>query len=325
MIDLQEYRNEFEKFSQNQTFSQGPDNLNAPIRYIMGIPGKRIRPVLCLMATRFFGGDLSETLPIAYAVELFHNFSLVHDDIMDEAPLRRGFETVHLKYGLNSGILSGDAMQIYVYDYILNAGFSMEVTQSLLRTFTKTAIEVCEGQQMDIDFEKEDDVTEKAYLEMIDKKTAALLWASLSMGSIPFVEKEKADTLGKFGRNLGMAFQLRDDYLDTFGSSEHIGKQVGGDIIQGKKTLLYIWTLSQLEPAESSWLKKIYSENALPDDQKVQQVKDLFIKYGADKEILARIAAFERQSEENLLELEREGFDTRGFSQLSDYLMNRVS
>ena len=216
-----------------------PKNLYEPINYILHLGGKRMRPVLTLMATEVFDVDCCTALPAATAVEVFHNFSLVHDDIMDDAPLRRGNETVHEKWNINTGILSGDAMLILAYQHFEE--YEPYVFRALAKLFSKTALQVCEGQQYDVDFETRDDVTISEYLKMIEYKTAVLVGAAMKMGAI--VAKttvENANSIYDFGLNLGIAFQLQDDYLDAFGNPETFGKQVGGDIIENKKTYLYL-------------------------------------------------------------------------------------
>ena len=211
-----------------------PANLYEPIVYILSIGGKKMRPVLTLLTADIFGADFKEALPAAIAVEVFHNFSLVHDDIMDDAPLRRGNETVHEKWNINTGILSGDAMLILAYQFFEQ--YEPEVFKALAKLFSKTALEVCEGQQWDVDFETRDDVTIPEYLNMIKFKTAVLVAAAMKMGAIiAHTSEENCKNIYDFGLNLGIAFQIQDDYLDAFGNPETFGKQPGGDIIENKK------------------------------------------------------------------------------------------
>ena len=195
-----------------------PKNLYEPISYILSLGGKRMRPVLTLMATEVFNVDCEQAIPAATAVEVFHNFSLIHDDIMDDAPLRRGNQTVHEKWDLNTGILSGDAMLILAYQYFEE--YEPSIFRKLAKLFSKTALEVCEGQQYDVDFETRDDVTIPEYLKMIEYKTAVLVGAAMKMGAIVAkTSEENADLIYDFGLNLGIAFQLQDDYLDAFGEN----------------------------------------------------------------------------------------------------------
>ena len=217
------------------SIEKDPVNLYQPIQYILSLGGKRMRPVLTLMTAEIFDVDCRKALPAAIAVEMFHNFSLVHDDIMDDAPLRRGNQTVHEKWNLNTAILSGDAMLILAYQYFEE--YEPEIFRALAKLFSKTALEVCEGQQWDVDFEQRDNVTIPEYLKMIEYKTAVLVAAAMKMGGIVAqTSVENCDLIYDFGLNLGIAFQLQDDYLDAFGDPETFGKQVGGDIMENKKT-----------------------------------------------------------------------------------------
>ena len=253
--------------------------------------GKRLRPVLTLMATDIFDSDYKKALDAALAVEVFHNFSLVHDDIMDDAPLRRGQETVHEKWDVNTGILSGDAMLINAYQLFEN--YEGELFRSLAQLFSKTAIEVCEGQQYDIDFESRDDVTLPEYLKMIEYKTAVLVGAALKMGAIVAqTSKANCDRIYEFGRDLGIAFQLQDDYLDAFGDSMTFGKQIGGDIIENKKTFLYLTALEELEPAQSMQLRHLFSINPQDPSEKIDTVKQLFEESGAAEKIQEAIEQY---------------------------------
>lgn len=325
MKKMELFRTEFNQYLANQSFETGPQRLYEPIRYIMSIGGKRVRPMLALLAADLFKGEIAQVLPVAYSVELFHNFSLVHDDIMDEAPLRRGKEAVHKKFGRDAGILSGDVMLVYVYQYIMNSQFPMAIKHQQIATFNAAAIEVCEGQQLDMDFEQMEEVPMDLYLDMIDKKTAALLWASLKMGALPFAKPEEAEMLGQFGRFLGLAFQLRDDYLDTFGRTEETGKQEGGDILQHKKTILYIYALQRLGPAEKVLLLAIYNGKPMADAQKIERVRELIRSVDGDKACLQLIADYEAKADAIIAQLQGLGYDTELMSNLTDELMNRVS
>ena len=257
-----------------------PRNLYNPINYILADGGKRMRPTLTLMAAEIFDADYKKALPAALAVEVFHNFSLVHDDIMDDAPLRRGKETVHEKWDINTGILSGDAMLILAYQYFEQ--YEPHVFRDLAKLFSKTALEVCEGQQYDVDFETRTDVTIAEYLTMIEYKTAVLVAAAMKMGAILAETSEKnADLIYDFGLNLGIAFQLQDDYLDAFGDPETFGKQVGGDIIENKKTYLYLKAIEFANAPEKEQLLQLFSIQPSENDEKIAAVKNLFIETGA--------------------------------------------
>lgn len=265
----------------NTTLQKEPKNLYDPVNYILSLGGKRIRPVLTLMAAEVFNADCREALPAAVAVEIFHNFSLVHDDIMDDAPLRRGNQTVHEKWDTNTAILSGDAMLILAYQYFEQ--YEPATFQALAKLFSKTALEVCEGQQWDVDFETRNDVTEPEYLKMIEYKTAVLVGAAMKMGGIVAkTSEENCNLIYDFGRYLGIAFQLQDDYLDAFGDPLTFGKQVGGDIIENKKTFLYLKALKQANAEERDRLLQWFAIQPENPEGKIEEVKNIFTASGAD-------------------------------------------
>jgi len=262
------------------TFQKEPNNLYEPIRYILSLGGKRLRPILTLMAAEVFDADVQKAIQAATAVEVFHNFSLIHDDIMDDAPLRRGNETVHEKWNINTGILSGDAMLILAYQFFET--YEPNVFRELAKLFSKTALEVCEGQQYDVDFETRDDVTIPEYLKMIEYKTAVLVGAAMKMGAIVSkTSEENANAIYNFGLNLGIAFQLQDDYLDAFGNPETFGKQVGGDIIENKKTYLYLKALEFSKAEEKEQLLHLFSIQPSDNSDKIDSVKQIFNQTGA--------------------------------------------
>lgn len=268
----------FESYVHNHPFEKAPRNLYEPVDYILSLGGKRVRPVLLLMGYEMFQTPVQEAFQAAMALEVFHNFSLLHDDIMDKAPLRRGKPTVHHKYGLNAGILSGDVMLVLAYQ-LLHHYHQHPAYTELLALFTRTSIQVCEGQQWDMDFEKKDEVTLEQYLRMIEYKTSVLLACALQMGAmLGGATLSDARHLYEFGRSIGLAFQIKDDLLDAFGDPEKFGKKVGGDIIQGKKTFLY---LKALEKASDDTLNRLYHSTDLPEREKVQKVKALFESTGA--------------------------------------------
>jgi geranylgeranyl diphosphate synthase type II len=277
-LDLTSYQKEFQKYLDKKKWIREPKNLYEPIDYIIQLSGKRIRPILTLMAADILSGDYKKAFPAALAVEVFHNFTLVHDDIMDDAPLRRGKKTVHEKWDLNRGILSGDAMLILAYQYFEN--YTPEIFQKLAILFSKTALEVCDGQQLDIDFETRNDVTIDEYLNMIRLKTSVLVAAALKMGAIVAESSEKnANLLYEYGLNLGLAFQLQDDYLDTFGNPETFGKQVGGDIIENKKTYLYLKAMELSSDDNKQKLAFFYNQKLEDNSIKIDEVKRIFEKY----------------------------------------------
>ena len=225
MNNIKTYQSAFVDYLETYIVEREPKNLYDPVNYILNLGGKRLRPVLTLMACDCFGCDYKKALDAALSVEVFHNFSLVHDDIMDDAPLRRGKETVHEKWDINTGILSGDVMLIMAYQLFEN--YEAETFQALAKLFSKTATEVCEGQQYDVDFETRDDVTIPEYLKMIEYKTAVLVGGAMKMGAIVAAASEDdQDAIYDFGRFLGIAFQLQDDYLDAYGDPKVFGKQV---------------------------------------------------------------------------------------------------
>ncbi|CAM1342482.1 polyprenyl synthetase family protein [Tenacibaculum amylolyticum] len=274
-MDLSKYQQSFLSYLQDQDFKREPKNLYEPIDYILQLGGKRLRPILTLIACDIFSSEYTKALPAAMAVETFHNFTLVHDDIMDDAPLRRGKETVHEKWDINTGILSGDAMLILAYQYFEN--YKPEVFQKLAKLFSKTALEVCDGQQLDVDFETRNDVTINEYIHMITLKTSVLVGAALKMGAIVAeVEESQADLLYDFGLNLGIAFQLQDDYLDTFGNPETFGKQIGGDIIENKKTFLYLQSLASATSEDKEKLQFFYNQKLEENTEKVLEVTKIF-------------------------------------------------
>ena len=254
-----------------------PAGLYQPIEYILGIGGKRVRPLLALLGARICGDDdqLTNGMPVALAVETFHNFTLLHDDIMDASPLRRGQPTVHERWDVNTAILSGDLMLIQAYGHLCRVPHPERVAE-LLCTFNRVATGVCEGQQFDVDFELRDDVSIDDYLQMIELKTAVLLGGALELGALAAgASAEDANHLYTFGRLTGLAFQLHDDLLDTFGEGEQTGKLTGNDIIRNKKTYLYLKTLEGLDRAERDELLELFSQSPQNPTTKVARVTEL--------------------------------------------------
>lgn len=282
MHSIQQYQEFVLDFLNAQQPVREPKNLYEPIQYILGLGGKKMRPVLTLMSAEIFDVDYSKALPAALAVEVFHNFSLVHDDIMDDAPLRRGNITVHEKWNINTGILSGDAMLILAYQYFEQ--YEPIIFRELAKLFSKTALEVCEGQQWDVDFETRTDVTIPEYLKMIEYKTAVLVAAAMKMGAIVAeTSAENGDLIYDFGLNLGLAFQLQDDYLDAFGNPATFGKQIGGDIIENKKTYLYLKAIEFASAEEKAKLLQLFSVSLEENTTKIEEVKTIFNATGATK------------------------------------------
>ncbi len=280
MLSIETYQQKFVEYLEEYSEVRDPKNLYEPIQYILKLGGKRMRPVLTLMTSEIFNSDFKKSLNAALSIEIFHNFSLVHDDIMDDAPLRRGQETVHEKWDVNTGILSGDAMLIMAYQ--LFESYDDNMFRTLVEVFSKTALEVCEGQQYDVDFETRNDVTIPEYLKMIEYKTAVLVGAAMKMGAIVAeASLEDQESIYQFGKNLGIAFQLQDDYLDGFGDPKTFGKQVGGDIIENKKTFLYINALKLSNTEDSEQLQHLFSINPNNPEEKIEIAKQIFIESGA--------------------------------------------
>ncbi|WP_010135078.1 polyprenyl synthetase family protein [Ochrovirga pacifica] len=294
-MDLSAYREEFLAFLKQKIKTKQPLNLYQPVDYILNLGGKRIRPLLVLMSLHALEKDYKQGLHAALAVEVFHNFTLLHDDIMDEAPIRRGKETVHKKWDVNTAILSGDAMMILANQCL--EVYDAKVYKSLMQLFQKTAIEVCEGQQYDMDFETRTDVTLEEYIEMIRLKTSVLIAAALQMGAIiAQATEEEQDAFYQFGLNLGLAFQLQDDYLDAFGDSKTFGKKVGGDIIENKKTFLVLKAQQSLTGAEALKFKTYYSTSDCDEVEKIREVKRFFKKSGAVTAIQQEINNYTQKS-----------------------------
>ncbi len=300
-----------------------PVQLYEPVKYILSLGGKRLRPVLTLLTCDFFGTDYQKAMNAALALELFHNFSLIHDDIMDNAPLRRGQQTVHEKWDINTGILSGDSMLILAYQ--LFESYDPLLFRELAKLFSKTAIEVCEGQQYDVDFESRDDVTISEYIRMIDYKTAVLVGAAMKMGAIVAGASESCkEEIFQYGRNLGIAFQLQDDYLDVFGDPESFGKQVGGDIISNKKTFLYLTALEKADPRDSASLRHLYSVYPNDATEKVETVKTIFEDSGAAEATMNEIENYTNKAIAVLDRLHLSEEKKQGLREFGSYLMNRT-
>jgi len=290
MYTLLEAQNLIEKHIQTLSIPDTPPELYEPVRYILSLGGKRIRPALLIMACDLFEGDVASALNPAAAIEIFHNFTLLHDDIMDRSELRRGHPTVHIKYSENVAILSGDVMSILASQLMNQApGVVLNLVHEV---FTKTAMQVCEGQQIDMNFEELLTVSEEEYLHMIGLKTAVLIAASLKIGAILGGSSQKhAEDLYEFGRNLGLAFQLQDDLLDTYGDQTLIGKKPGTDIVDNKKTFLMIRAMEKSSPAQKKeltrWLtlkefaprEKISSVTAIFDELKIRELTEKRIHY----------------------------------------------
>lgn len=273
---------------------QNPSELYDPIHYLLSLGGKRIRPVLCLLTYSLFKSDWEKQVPAALSVEIFHNFTLMHDDIMDKAPLRRGKETVHEKWNDNIAILSGDVMLVNAYQYLNKVqGLSLEAFQHLLGRLSRIAAEVCEGQQFDMNFESRDDVKVEEYIEMIRLKTSVLIGFSMEMGGLlASVPASVSDSLYRIGETIGLGFQLKDDLLDVYGDPEKFGKQPGGDILANKKTYLLIKAFEKATGYTLASLEEWVAATDYVAAEKVQAVTAIYDSLGLKAEIEAVIASY---------------------------------
>ncbi len=282
MENEKKYMYAFETGLKNYLEKKSPENLYEPIQYILNLGGKRIRSLLVLMSADLFGNKYKEAVSAALAIEIFHNFTLVHDDIMDSAELRRGSATVHNKWNINTGIISGDVMLIKAYQALEE--YKNPLFSKLTKLLNKTALEVCEGQQYDIDFEEKEDINQNNYLEMIRLKTAVLIGCALKMGAlIADASEDDLEAIYEFGELLGIAFQIQDDYLDVYGDSISFGKKIGGDIIENKKTILYHHAMSNGSINEKKELLKWYGKRTVNEigNKKIDVVKSIFDKTNA--------------------------------------------
>ncbi len=297
MKDLLELRSIIDREIDSLAHPNSPELLYRPIKYITQLKSKRIRPLLVLIAYQLFDEDIEKALPPAIAIELFHNFTLIHDDIMDNAPLRRGEQTVHKKWNNNVAILSGDVMMINAYQLLEK--IDSNCFKEVLAVFSQTAVKVCEGQQLDIDFESNNQVDIADYIKMIKYKTAVLLAVSLQIGGIVAgAGKEEQDRLYNFGLNIGIAFQLKDDFLDVFGNPKLFGKKVGGDILAKKKTFLYLKAMELADISSKDWLEMVYSSNNT--EIKVSAVKEVFQKLNVEKYTLDMMQYYYKKAMSNL-------------------------
>lgn len=302
---------------------KSPEGLYQPIDYLLALGGKRLRPVLVLMACEAFGKTAKEALPAAQAVEVFHNFTLMHDDIMDKASMRRGAQTVHEKWDINTAILSGDAMLVQAYIFL--NGYEPELFQSLTTLFSKTALEVCEGQQYDVDFESRNDVSIEDYLEMIRLKTAVLVGCAMQMGAaVGGASSKDAQQLYLFGEQLGIAFQLQDDYLDTFGDAASFGKRIGGDIAENKKTVLVHLALRNSTENQQNELENWLSETPKDETKKIAAVTQLFKDTGADKATLSLVQQYTQQAFDSLEKVDLNTEMKQRFVAFGNWLMQRT-
>ncbi len=286
-------------FIDNQNFMGNPSELYAPIEYILRQGGKRMRPTLCLLACELFGGNIDDCMIPAVSAEIFHNFTLVHDDIMDQAPLRRGMETVYHKWNSDIALLSGDTMLIKAFQYVL--GTKKDYSYEVFAELCKVALEVCEGQQYDLNFETQDNVTLDAYLEMIRLKTAVLLGSVLKIGAIVAgADAKNQKAIYDFGINLGLAFQLQDDILDCYSDVNVFGKMTGGDISDNKKTYLYLKALETASEDDRNTLRHLFEMPKGRDEKKIKTVIDIYNKYDIKGIVSEIMAEYYERSLQNL-------------------------
>lgn len=320
MQQLIEYQQVLQKKIDELSFPGEPKNLYDPLRYFLTLGGKRTRPTLTLMGCSLFGEPGIKAINAAVAVELFHNFTLIHDDIMDDAPLRRGKATVHEQWNNNIGILSGDVLFVEAYKQL--ARHETDVLPKLLSIFSRTAKEVCEGQQMDMDFESRSDVSIDEYIEMIRLKTSVLLGAALEMGAV--IAKADSNDVAKiyeFGMNVGLAFQLQDDILDLYADPEKFGKQVGGDILSNKKTYLLIKAQELANSDQSKQLDDILNNET--GQEKVDKARALFDELGVKKYAQKRMDNYYQKAQENMRQIGVPTENKSALLEVAEALMNR--
>ncbi len=261
----------------NICYGEAPRELYEPVEYIMSMGGKRLRPVLVLMGCDLFGGNIQKAIKPALGIEIFHNFTLVHDDVMDNAAMRRNQATIHSKWDLNRAILSGDAMSILVYDYLIQC--DTNILKEIIALYNRTALQVCEGQQLDMNFETRMDVSEQEYLQMIELKTSVLIACALKTGAlIGGADIDNARYIYNFGKNIGLAFQLQDDYLDVYGDVKKFGKQIGGDIVSNKKTFLLIKALKNATGTLKTELEQWLNKKKFHKPEKIKAITEIYDK-----------------------------------------------
>jgi geranylgeranyl diphosphate synthase type II len=319
MTSFTEFLQLFEERFNVRHFPEVPTSLYDPAQYILSLGGKRIRPVMCLMGNELVNKINPDTWHVATAIELFHNFTLIHDDIMDKAPLRRGMETVHHKYGESTALLAGDVMLVVAYDYVNK--IHKDCLQKVMRLFNKTAKQVCEGQQLDMDFESRDRISFEEYANMIELKTSVALAASLQLGAILGGAGEgNQQHLYEFGKNLGIAFQVQDDYLDAFGDPDKFGKKVGGDIIANKKTFL---SIHAAEVATAAQLKELASIKEMKEADKINQTLQIYKATNADAWAKELKDNYYKIAMHHLEEIAVLSARKKPLMELAEYLINR--
>ena len=319
---MTEYIKIFEDYLKKELKYTKPENLYNPVKYLLESGGKRLRPIIALNVSELLGGKVSDTLPAAAALEIFHNFTLAHDDIMDNSMLRRGKKTINSKWDNNTGILSGDVMLIISYEVLNQYQDSKYI--HLSKKLTEISRLVCEGQQADMDFASKNDITENEYFEMIKNKTAVLIGCSFMFGGIVAEANDlNTNLLYEIGLNLGIAFQLEDDLLDCFGDQEKFGKKIGGDIIEKKKTLLYLFTNSNLEPKKKLEFENIFNSNEIAESEKINSIKLFYETSGALKYVKNKVKVYFDKADQLINKLELDNDTKRKLNQFSKTLLNR--
>ena len=322
LIRMTEYIKIFEDYLKKELKYIKPENLYNPVKYLLESGGKRLRPIIALNVSELLGGKISDTLPAAAALEIFHNFTLAHDDIMDNSMLRRGKKTINSKWDNNTGILSGDVMLIISYEVLNQYQDSKYI--HLSKKLTEISRLVCEGQQADMDFASKNDITENEYFEMIKNKTAVLIGCSFMFGGIVAEANDlNTNLLYEIGLNLGIAFQLEDDLLDCFGDQEKFGKKIGGDIIEKKKTLLYLFTNSNLEPKKKLEFENIFNSNEIAESEKINSIKLFYETSGALKYVKNKVKVYFDKADQLINKLELDNDTKIKLNQFSKTLLNR--
>ena len=322
LMIMTKYIKIFEDYLKKELKYIKPENLYNPVKYLLESGGKRLRPIIALNVSELLGGKISDTLPAAAALEIFHNFTLAHDDIMDNSMLRRGKKTINSKWDNNTGILSGDVMLIISYEVLNQYQDSKYI--HLSKKLTEISRLVCEGQQADMDFASKNDITENEYFEMIKNKTAVLIGCSFMFGGIVAEANDlNTNLLYEIGLNLGIAFQLEDDLLDCFGDQEKFGKKIGGDIIEKKKTLLYLFTNSKLESEKKLEFENIFNSNKIEDSKKINSIKSFYETSGALEYLKNKVRVYFNEAEMLIDKLELDNDTKKKLNLFCKTLLNR--
>ena len=319
---MTEYIKFFEDYLKKELKYNKPESLYDPVKYILESGGKRLRPLITLYVSELFNGKRAAALPAAAALEIFHNFTLAHDDIMDNSSIRRGKKTINAKWDDNTGILSGDVMLIISYEILNQYEDSKYILFS--KKLTEISRLVCEGQQSDMDFSSKNDITENEYFEMIKNKTAVLIACSFMFGGIAAeTNTSNTDLLYRIGLNLGIAFQLEDDLLDSFGDQEKFGKRIGGDILEKKKTLLYLFTHSKLESEKKLEFENIFNSNEIEESQKINSIKSFYETSGALEYLKNKVKVYFNEAEILIDKLELDNDTKKKLNLFCKTLLNR--